>query len=72
MGWREERFIYGAIERLQGLKINRIRLLLAGAMDTMLGEPVMTGENFTMMLRPWIGVLNRFGDRALGPCCTLR
>jgi hypothetical protein len=25
MGWREERFIYGAIERLQGLKINRIR-----------------------------------------------
>src|SRR5580658_1175067 len=54
MGWREERFIYSAIEHLQSLKINRIRLLLAGAMDTTLGEAVMTGENFTMMLRPWI------------------
>jgi hypothetical protein len=54
MGWREERFIYNAIQRLHDLKIDRIRLLLAGAMDTVMGEAVMTGENFTMMLRPWI------------------
>jgi hypothetical protein len=63
MGWREERFIYSAIERLHGLKINRIRLLLAGAMDTMLGEPVMTGENFSMMLRPWIAAAPESFDR---------
>ena len=63
MGWREERFIYSAIERLQSLKINRVRLLLAGAMDTTLGEAVMTGENFTMMLRPWVASAPESFDR---------
>jgi hypothetical protein len=63
MGWREERFIYGAIERLHELKINRIRLLLAGAMENVLGEAVMTGENFTMMLRPWIAAAPESFDR---------
>jgi hypothetical protein len=53
MGWRDERFIRGSIQRLHDLKINRIRLLLAGAMNTIMGEAVMTGDNFTMMLRPW-------------------
>ena len=32
-------------------------------MDTMLGEPVMTGENFTMMLRPWIAAAPESFDR---------
>jgi len=54
MGWREDRIIEGVIERLHRLKINRIRVLLAGAMNNTLGEPVITGENFTMTLRPWI------------------
>ena len=54
MGWREERIICDSIDRLGGLKINRIRVLISGAANILWGEPVMTGENFTMMLRPWM------------------
>lgn len=54
MGWREERIINHTIERLRGMKINRIRVLLAGAVNILWGEPVMTGNNFTLSLRPWI------------------
>jgi len=54
MGWRDERFIRGAIERLHNLKINRIRVLLSGGTFTVYGEPLMTGDNFTMLLRPWV------------------
>ena len=53
MGWREERIIQDAIERLHNLKINRMRVLLAGGSFTFYGEPVMTGDNFTYFLRPW-------------------
>jgi hypothetical protein len=56
MGWREERVINHSIERLHRLKINRIRVLVAGAANVFWGEPVMTGQNFTMALRPWIAV----------------
>src|SRR3989441_9363000 len=54
MGWRDERIINNCIDRLRALKINRIRVLLSGAANILWGEPVMTGENFTMMLRPWM------------------
>jgi len=54
MGWREERIINHSIERLHRLKTNRIRVLLSGAANTFWGEPVMTGDNFTMCLRPWV------------------
>jgi hypothetical protein len=54
MGWREDRVINNCIERLQRLKINRIRVLLSGAANILWGEPVMTGENFTLFLRPWV------------------
>jgi hypothetical protein len=54
MGWREDRIIRNSIERLRELKVNRIRALLAGAADIRWGEPVMTGENFTVFLRPWV------------------
>ncbi|HEY6991854.1 MAG TPA: DUF5060 domain-containing protein, partial [Bryobacteraceae bacterium] len=54
MGWRDDRVIRFSIERLQRLKINRIRVLLAGNADIFWGEKVMTGENFTMALRPWV------------------
>jgi Domain of unknown function (DUF5060) len=53
-GWRDERTIEYSIERLVRLKVNRIRVLLAGAANMFWGEPVMTGDNFTMMLRPWV------------------
>jgi uncharacterized protein DUF4038/uncharacterized protein DUF5060 len=54
MGWREERIIQNCIDRLGRLKINRLRVLLSGAANILWGEPVMTGENFTMNLRPWV------------------
>ncbi len=54
MGWRDERVINNCIDRLRGLKINRLRVLLSGAANILWGEPVMTGENFTLMLRPWM------------------
>src|SRR5438046_5142321 len=54
MGWRDERTINYSIERLHQLKINRLRVLLSGAANIFWGEPVMTGSNFTMSLRPWI------------------
>ena len=53
-GWRDERIIFNAIERLHRLKINRLRVFLAGAIDIFWGEPIMTGDNFTTFLRPWI------------------
>ena len=54
MGWRDERVINYCIERLAEMKINRIRVLIAGAARILWGEPVMTGDNFKMSLRPWI------------------
>jgi Protein of unknown function (DUF4038)/Domain of unknown function (DUF5060) len=54
MGWREDRVINSIVERLHGLKINRIRALVAGATNILWGEPVMPGENFSLFLRPWI------------------
>ena len=55
VGWRDERTIDYSIERLHELKVNRMRVLLEGAGDNLLGlEPIMVGDNFTMMLRPWL------------------
>jgi len=63
MGWPDERIINNSIDRLRQLKINRIRVLLSGAANILWGEPVMTGENFTMMLRPWMAEApNRFDN----------
>jgi hypothetical protein len=54
MGWHEDRIINRTIERLQELKINRLRVLLDGAANIFWGEPIMTGENFTLTVRPWV------------------
>jgi hypothetical protein len=54
IGWRQEHIIQTAIERLHHLKINRLRVLLDGAANIYWGEPVMTGENFTFAVRPWV------------------
>jgi hypothetical protein len=53
-GWRDERIIDNSLERLHRLKVNRLRVLLSGAANIYWGEPVMTGDNFTMCLRPWM------------------
>jgi len=52
MGWREDRVINNIIDRLHGMKINRIRALISGATETLWGEPVMPGGRFTTFLRP--------------------
>jgi hypothetical protein len=54
MGWRDDRIINYSIERLHQLKINRMRVLLAGAANMNWGEAVTPGDNFTVFLRPWI------------------
>lgn len=53
MGWRDEETIRFSLERFQRLKVNRVRVLLAGAAPSMWGEKVITDDNFTIMLRPW-------------------
>jgi hypothetical protein len=63
MGWRDENTIQYSIERLHRLKINRMRVLMAGAANIFWGEPVMTGPNFTMMLRPWVAESPESFDR---------
>ncbi|MGE5645840.1 MAG: DUF4038 domain-containing protein [Acidobacteriota bacterium] len=54
MGWKHDRIIDYALQRLKDLKINRVRVLLAGHADILWGDAVMTGGDFTMALRPWI------------------
>ena len=53
MGWRDERHIRYSIERLHQLKVNRVRVLLAGSANLFWGDAVMTGEDFTMAVWPW-------------------
>jgi hypothetical protein len=53
MGFREERNIRYSIQRLSDLKINRIRVLLAGATNINWGEAVMPRDGFSVFLRPW-------------------
>jgi hypothetical protein len=47
IGWSDERVIESAIERLHRLKINRIRVTIAGRTSRFFGEPVMAGANWT-------------------------
>jgi hypothetical protein len=55
MGWKDERIIQYAIERLHRLQINRIRVTIAGREDVFFGEPVMNGNGFTTYPTPWPG-----------------
>lgn len=63
MGWQDENIIKSALDRLHRLKINRVRVLLAGTANIYWGEPVMTDKNFTMFLRPWIAAHPESFDR---------
>jgi len=53
LGWKDERIIRNAVERLHRLQVNRIRLTISGREDVFFGEPVMNGDNFTTYLAPW-------------------
>jgi hypothetical protein len=53
MGWRDERTIRYSINRLHHLKVNRMRVTLAGRTATFYGEPVMNSSSFTTLLTAW-------------------
>jgi hypothetical protein len=54
VGWRDDRVIQYSVDRLHRLKVNRLRVTIAGreAM-TFFGEPVMTGDNWTVYIAAW-------------------
>jgi hypothetical protein len=54
VGWRDDRVIQYSVDRLHRLKVNRLRVTIAGreAM-TFFGEPVMTGPNWTVFIAAW-------------------
>ncbi len=53
MGWRDDRTIQFSIARLHRLKVDRMRVTLAGRTNMFYGEPVMTGDNRTLYLSAW-------------------
>jgi hypothetical protein len=53
MGWKEDRIVDFSIERLHRLKVNRMRVAIAGREATFFGEPVMNGPAWSVFLTPW-------------------
>jgi hypothetical protein len=53
VGWHDERTIQYSIDRLAALKVNRMRVALAGRESVFFGEPVMVGPSWTVFLTPW-------------------
>jgi hypothetical protein len=53
MGWSDEQVIRSSIERLHQLKVNRMRVTVAGRTRQFYGEPVMVGPAWTTFLTPW-------------------
>jgi hypothetical protein len=53
IGWKDDKVIQASIDRLHKLKINRMRVTISGRTNLYYGEPVMTGDNWTLFLTPW-------------------
>jgi Domain of unknown function (DUF5060) len=53
MGWLDDSVIQNSIERLHKLKINLVRVTVAGRTNLFYGEPVMNGANWTLFITPW-------------------
>jgi hypothetical protein len=53
LGWNDERIIQYSIDRLHRLKVNRLRVTIAGRESEFFGEPVMNGGGFTTYPTPW-------------------
>jgi hypothetical protein len=53
MGWSDESTIRASLERLHRLKVNRVRVTVAGRTDNFHGEPVFGGSNWNPLPRPW-------------------
>ena len=72
IGWQDDEVIRSSLERLHRLKINRVRVTLAGRTDTFFGEPVLPGKNWSPYLTPWstsrssrlLHLLGRAGQRS--------
>jgi hypothetical protein len=55
MGWQDERVIRGVLDRQHRLKVNRLRVLLAGGRSSSFwGEPIIPNNQFHAYLNPWI------------------
>ncbi len=52
-GWKEDRIINNSLDRLHRLKVNRLRVTVAGRSNVFFGEPVMIAENYTNLPTPW-------------------
>jgi len=66
MGWQDEQVIQSSIDRLHQLKINRMRVTVAGRTNVYYGEPVMAGPSWSPLIRPWQTVKNVRFLRILG------
>jgi hypothetical protein len=53
VGWRDEHTIQYSIDRLARLKVNRLRVTIAGRERIFFGEPVMVGKSWTLLLTAW-------------------
>jgi hypothetical protein len=53
IGWKDDNVIQSSIERLHRLKINRLRVTIAGRTSMFYGEPVMAGTSWTPFITPW-------------------
>jgi len=54
VGWRDDRMIQYTVDRLHRLKVNRMRVTIAGREAiTMFGEPVMIDKNWTCLIAAW-------------------
>src|SRR5579863_920907 len=54
VNWRDDHVIQYSVERIHRLKVNRMRVTIAGREDvTFFGEPVMAGPNFTVYTAAW-------------------
>lgn len=53
VGWTDEKVIESSLDRLHRLKVNRVRVTLAGRADKAYGEPVMVGPNWTFYTPAW-------------------
>ena len=54
MGWTDEKVIQASIDRLHRLKVNRMRVLLAGRPAMSLwSEPIIPSGHFRVCLNPW-------------------
>jgi Protein of unknown function (DUF4038)/Domain of unknown function (DUF5060) len=53
-GWADDRIIRSSIDRLHRLKVNRLRVTVAGRSNLYFGEPVMIANNYSNLPTPWV------------------